>query len=297
MESDGFEPAGLLRLCKGPWTVLACAGLVLLITFGVEQTTSVSILPLVFIGFVAVTLGVCIRPGDWRVLLAASGCSLLVVGSLPIDWDSLHLLFIVFAAAAAVCALVVPLSRMGRRMAVSGLILFHFAGISCAVMNVNPSPWLSTYLWAHCFQHYLNFIYMTNPYHFYSPEPSPGQMLWFDVRYDDGSDQWVKLPLRENQRWLLNYQRRTPLPDQVSQTVNCAIPPGRGHSEGPHSGGPGTALAFTMANLDQPSINLPTSPRKSCWEAMPTTSRFRRRIRQTRGERWLASRPIASSIA
>jgi hypothetical protein len=120
----------------------------------------------------------------------------------------------------------VPLPRVARRAAFSLLILFHFSGIACAVMNVNPSPWLTNYLWAHCYQYYLNFIYMTNAYHFYAPEPGPGIMLWFDVRYDDGSQKWVKLPVRENHYWLLSYQRRLSLPEQVNQTVNMqTLPP------------------------------------------------------------------------
>ena len=117
------------------------------------------------------------------------------------------------------CAALVPLLRVLRRLAFSCVIVFHFAGICCTVLNVNPSPWLMSYLSAHCFQYYLNFVYFTNAYHFYAPEPGPGVMLWFDVRYDDGSDEWVKLPVRSHQRWLLNYQRRLSLPENANQAA------------------------------------------------------------------------------
>jgi hypothetical protein len=125
----------------------------------------------------------------------------------------------VLSAIALVSAGLMALPRTWRRVCVSLVILFHFANISCAVMNVNPSPWLTNYLWAHCFQYYANFLYMTNAYHFYAPEPGPGILLWFDVHYDDGSQQWVKLPVRDNQRWLLSYQRRLSLPEQINQSV------------------------------------------------------------------------------
>ncbi len=220
MEKNGFVPAGILRLCKGPWISLGVAGIILFVTFAIQRSLNISIVPLVFVGVVAAGVGVAVRPGDWLVLLAASGCSLLAVGSLLLEWDSMRLLFGVLAIVAAISAVLVTLPRILRRMAFSCLILFHFAGICCAVLNVNPAPWLTSYLWSNYFQSYLNFIYMTNAYHFYAPEPGPGIMLWFDVRYDDGSDQWVKLPVRENQRWLLNYQRRLSLPEGANQVVN-----------------------------------------------------------------------------
>ena len=171
MDKNGFVPGGILRLCKGPWTSLALAGIVLFITFAVQRTLHISIIPLIFAGIVAAGVGVAIRPGDWLVLLAASGCSLLTFGSLLVDWDSMRLLFGVLTVLAAVCAVIVTLPRLLRRIAFSGLILFHFGGIACAVLNVNPAPWLTGYLWSNYYQRYLNFIYMTNAYHFYAPEP------------------------------------------------------------------------------------------------------------------------------
>jgi hypothetical protein len=197
-----------------------------LVTCTLQQVASLSVIPLIFAGLVAAAVGVAIRPNDYLVLLAAGGCALLGTGSLLPEWDSMRLLLGVLAALAFVCAAIVPLPRLYRRLAFSFGILFHFAGISCAVLNVNPSPWLTSYAWAHCFQYYLNFIYMNNAYHFYAPEPGPGIMLWFDVHYDDNSEQWLELPVRENHHWLLNYQRRLSLPEQVNQTASSqALPP------------------------------------------------------------------------
>jgi hypothetical protein len=224
MDRADFVPGGILRLIKNPYVPLAIGGGILLLTCVIQLLFQLSVVPLVFAGLVAAAVGVAVRPGSALVLLAASACAFVGSLSLIAEWDTIRLLLRVLAAIALVCAAIVPLPRVARRMAFSCLILFHFAGISCAVMNVNPSPWLTNYLWAHCFQYYLNFIYMTNAYHFYAPEPGPGILLWFDVLYDDGSQQWVKLPIRDNQRWLLNYQRRLSLPEQVNQTVTLQGP-------------------------------------------------------------------------
>jgi hypothetical protein len=225
MEKNGFVPGGILRLLAGPWVVLCSGAAVLTIAMISQAAAGLSIIPLVFAGIVAVAIGVAVRPGDWRVLIAAAGCALLARWGLLKDWDSLRMLLFVCACVALVCAAVVSLPRVLRRVAFSLLIVFHFSAICCTVMNVNPSPWLTNYLWAHYFQNYLNFIYLTNAYHFYAPEPGPGMMLWFDVHYDDGSDQWVKLPVRSNQRWLLSYQRRLSLPENANQVLTLPALP------------------------------------------------------------------------
>ena len=226
MEKNGFVPGGILRLLAGPWFAICSGAAVLTITLILQEVAAISIVPLVFAGIVAVAIGVAVRPGDWQVLLAAGGSALLAAWSLLEGWDSLRMLLFVCAFVAVVCAAVVTLPRLLRRMAFSLLIVFHFSAICCTVMNVSPGPWVTGYLSAHVFQHYLNFIYLTNAYHFYAPEPGPGMMLWFDVRYDDGSDQWVKLPVRSNQRWLLNYQRRLSLPENANQVLSVpSLPP------------------------------------------------------------------------
>ncbi|CAN5269505.1 hypothetical protein BH10PLA2_BH10PLA2_27540 [soil metagenome] len=221
MDRQVFVPGGILRQIKTPWVPLAVGAGILFVTFAIQQIFNVSIIPVVFIGLLAVAVGVAVRPGNSLVLLAAFACGLLGIGSLIVEWDSIRMVLGVLSAIALVSAGLMALPRTWRRVAVSFMILFHFANISCAVMNVNPSPWLTNYLWAHVFQYYANFTYMTNAYHFYAPEPGPGILLWFDVHYDDGSQQWVKLPVRDNQRWLLSYQRRLSLPEQINQTVTA----------------------------------------------------------------------------
>ena len=83
---------------QGPWKPLARGPQALADRTAVIQAVShLSIVPLVFAGIVAAALGVAIRPGDWRVLLATSGCALLAAWGLVPDWDSMRMLLFVCA--------------------------------------------------------------------------------------------------------------------------------------------------------------------------------------------------------
>ncbi|MBV9124454.1 MAG: PKD domain-containing protein [Planctomycetes bacterium] len=113
-------------------------------------------------------------------------------------WDSARTLLRVLAAVAAACAGLVLLPSLGRRVAVSLIILFHFGGILTAVTNVQPAPWLSTQLWTVVYRPYLQFLYCNNAYHFYSPDPGPATLLWFRIEFETTGGQrhwrWVKVP-------------------------------------------------------------------------------------------------------
>jgi hypothetical protein len=62
-------------------------------------------------------------------------------------------------------------------------------------------------LWWHFYRHYLTFAYLTNAYHFYSPDPGPPTLLWFHVEYADGTARWIKIPNRSESPVLLHHQR------------------------------------------------------------------------------------------
>ncbi len=51
------------------------------------------------------------------------------------------------------------------------------------------------------------FSYLTNAYHFYSPDPGPPTLLWFHVEYADGTTRWIKIPNRHKSPVLLHHQR------------------------------------------------------------------------------------------
>jgi hypothetical protein len=121
------------------------------------------------------------------VALGAVGAMLSRIGFQP--WDSARMFFNVLVAVALVGAGLVLMPRLPRRVIVSILVLFHFAGILCAVTSVQPrdqpAPWLSHTLWTRVYRPYLTFMYLTNAYHFYSPDPGPPSLLWFRIESKD----------------------------------------------------------------------------------------------------------------
>jgi hypothetical protein len=63
-------------------------------------------------------------------------------------------------------------------------------------------------------------MYLNNAYHFYSPEPERGGILvWFYVKYEDGSAQWFKIPNREDNPVAQQYTRRLSLVQSVNQLL------------------------------------------------------------------------------
>ena len=68
------------------------------------------------------------------------------------------------------------------------------------------SPWLTDQLFRRVFNPYLQFVYLRNAYHFYSPEPGPASVIAYFLKTETGTDpltgkkryktQWVVLPTR-----------------------------------------------------------------------------------------------------
>jgi hypothetical protein len=117
-------------------------------------------------------------------------------------------------------------------MVISILVVLHFGGILTAVLSVPPpgAPplWLATQVWTRFYRPYLQFMYLNNAYHFYSPEPGPATLLWFRVEYEDGSSCWVKVPDRKKDPrdpLLLEYYRRLPIAQNVQQLAIVASVP------------------------------------------------------------------------
>jgi hypothetical protein len=104
-----------------------------------------------------------------------------------------------------------------RRILASIVILGHFTSIGVAVLSVHPSPWLADYLWSRVYHYYLEFMYVGNAYHFYSPEPGPATQFWAHIMYDDGTSQWFKTPRRDMHPLAIEYTRRLSLTESISQ--------------------------------------------------------------------------------
>jgi hypothetical protein len=145
------------------------------------------------------------------VVSLAGLVAILAYLATPADWDSIRLLLLVLALVSLCGSALVLLPCTPRRIAASLFVLFHFGGIATAVTAVaprdQPAPWLATQLWQRVYRPYLQLLYLTNAYHFYSPDPGPPSLLWFRVHYSDSSAAWIKLPVRQESPIALNYQR------------------------------------------------------------------------------------------
>jgi hypothetical protein len=159
------------------------------------------------------------------LLAVAALVPLLGYAAMDEAWDSVRLLFEVMTGVGVVGAVLVLLPRVARRVVASVLVVIHFGGILTAVTSVPPPnsdpPWLTTQLWSRFYRPYLQFMYLNNAYHFYSPEPGPPTLLWFHLDYADGSERWVRLPERDQFHTRQEYQRRLAL----TESTNMLVPP------------------------------------------------------------------------
>jgi hypothetical protein len=218
MGSDEFAGIDRGRLYRNCWLILfasMAANAAACVWFKAFHSPA---LPLLFPGLLATGAAVAIRPRSATVLGLAAVSALL--GSWGFQaWDSAQLLVGVLAGVAAFAALVVLLPSGIQRAIVSVMIVLHFVGILSAVSSVPPTPPLMHWAWTYVYRPYLQFMYLNNAYHFYSPEPGPGIMVWFYVRYEDGSADWYKIPDRSQNPLALEYQRRLSLAESTNQLL------------------------------------------------------------------------------
>jgi hypothetical protein len=262
MDSEGFgEVTGSPRLLTDPWPALLGGLAANAVACGWYQLHGSPALILIIPGLLATGAGVAIRPRsapvlglaavsgflacwglaplwvfEWHVLgremeLMPSDSGQLLVGYGPEHvrmfrvlqpWDSAQLLVGVLSIVAAFAALIVLLPRAVQRAMVSVMIVLHFIGILSAVSSVPPTPALMNWAWTYFYRPYLQFMYLNNAYHFYSPEPGPGIMDWFYIRYQDGTAEWYKIPDRSQNPLLQEYQRRLSLAESTNQLLSPA---------------------------------------------------------------------------
>lgn len=163
---DGLVPPRVVLILTG--LVLALAGVNhRLRTFGEDVEER------------AVTAGY-LALGSFVALLALLACD--------DAWDTFRLVLGVFLGVGLAGAVLVLLPTLVRRGVILALVAFHFVGILTAVFSVAPPSgvpcWLPGTLWAYVYRPYLQFMYLNNAYHFYSPEPGPSTQLWFRVSYE-----------------------------------------------------------------------------------------------------------------
>ncbi len=147
-----------------------------------------SLLGMLFAG-AAITL----RPkwiGSW---LLASAASLAAGGGFPNSWFTFSFVALVFAALAAIGALLAALPFAWRIAVVSAFPLVHFSGILTAVLGPPPAPELVNNASVVIYRPYLQFAYMYNAYQFYSPEPGSASELWFCIEFETRKDDPVHM--------------------------------------------------------------------------------------------------------
>src|SRR5262249_25117463 len=187
---------------------------------------------LLLVGVLATGVAVARQAQSALVLGLAALVTFTASHALDPDWDTVSVLFRIATIVALAAGVMVLLPQTGRRVAVSLMVLFHFGGILTAVANVPPpggdAPWLVSQLWSRVYRPYLQFMYMTNAYHFYAPDPGPPCFLWFHVEYADGSARWVKLPDRERDAkdpFALQFYRRLPITESTNNLLPVMPPP------------------------------------------------------------------------
>ncbi|MCS7020233.1 MAG: hypothetical protein NZU63_00220 [Gemmataceae bacterium] len=206
---------------------------------------------LVLTGCIAAGVALSWRAQAWWTWVLAAATALVGVVGLPASWDSYRLVLLVGTAIAAGGAILLAVPKPLRLVAISAYLLFHFGGIFMAVTSPHthnyPAPMVTMQLYTRVYHPYLQFIYMRNAYHFYSPEPGPASVLVFLLRTDTGQrvqaidpqtgnpyerkiykDQWIVMPRRPDDvrdPLGLSYYRRLSLTEQLARGSPGVIVP------------------------------------------------------------------------
>jgi hypothetical protein len=191
--------------------MIALAGVIGLVALSIGKESPASLdtarLFLVLIGIITVGAAISMRPDLWWAWGIGTIACVLTVGGLPSHWDSFRVFFAVVSGVAAAGTVFCLLAPTWRYVAFTAILLFHFVGIFMATTAPPSTPWLSEQLFRRIYNPYLQFVYLRNAYHFYSPEPGPASVLAFMLKTDTGrfdpvtgkkefETKWVVLPTR-----------------------------------------------------------------------------------------------------
>ncbi|MFO0824864.1 MAG: hypothetical protein U0792_17390 [Gemmataceae bacterium] len=187
---------------------------------------------LVVVGIITAGAAVSMRADLWWSWALFGLAGLLGSVGLPDSWDSFPMVFRVLAAVGAAGAVLCLLPRGWRVGIISAGVLFHFSGIFAATTSPPPQPWIVEQAWTRVYHPYLNFVYLRNAYHFYSPNPGPSSVLVFFLKTETGTDEtgkpkyetkWVVMPTRPGDirdPLGLGYFRRLSITEQVARGGN-----------------------------------------------------------------------------
>ena len=57
------------------------------------------------------------------------------------------------------------------------------------------------------FRPYLDFLFLSSAYQFFAPDPGPTSLIWFRVRYEDGTVRWKEWPTIRRSYSMLGQRR------------------------------------------------------------------------------------------
>lgn len=229
-----FEFGSVRRIALVGLGPLACAAALGLVATAVGAPPAFLVpvrVLLVGAGALAVGAAVSMRPDLWRAWAFGAAGGALAVAGLPEQWDSFRMLFGVIAAVALAGTLLLLAPPAYRLPLISAWVLFHFSGIFFATTTPPSTPWVTEQAFIRVYNPYLQFVYMRNAYHFYSPEPGPASLLVFMLKTETGTDargqkqyktQWVVLPKRPNDvkdPLGLTYYRRLSITEQLARAT------------------------------------------------------------------------------
>lgn len=228
-----FEWPAVRQVAISGATLLATAAVLGLIATAIDAPTTSSIhlirVLLVLVGAIAAGAAVSMRPDLWQSWAVGTGSALLAIVGTPAHWDSFRLLFGVMAVIALAWTVLRAAPAKYRLPALSVVILFHFSGIFFATTTPPATPWVTEQAFVRVYNPYLQFLYLRNAYHFYSPQPGPASVLVFlvktDITPDSGGEkqykyEWVVMPTRPadvKDPLGLTYYRRLSLTEQLSR--------------------------------------------------------------------------------
>ena len=172
------------------------------------------------------------RPTETAVLTMFAFVAVLGAGfAMPTSATTLKFFFAILALFTGSMAAFAASSVSARKLVLSCFVLLHFGAIINATMAVPPAPWIFNQTWTRLSRPYLEFMYLNNAYHFYSPDPGPSSYVLFCLNYDTGkkaigtddpelSAVWTKLPKvdangNHEYRVALEYQRCLALTENI----------------------------------------------------------------------------------
>ncbi|MBI2805346.1 MAG: hypothetical protein HYX68_10255 [Planctomycetes bacterium] len=153
---------------------------------------------LLSLGLLAGAWALTVRWPTPQLMLTAALLPLVGAQAVEPSWDSVRLVFYVGVVVAILGAGLLALSPSSQRLVLSLLVTLHFGGIIAVTFTHPPADaepsWIASQLEARFYRPYLEFVYMTCTYRFYSPEAPPETLLWAQLTYADGERRWIKLP-------------------------------------------------------------------------------------------------------